>query len=192
MKTISLAPLLLLSLVLPAAAEAYKCRQPDGRTEISSEPCASGSSTVKSVPDETVSEQSRERAEREAERMRKLSDKNDAARLATEKAEREERERAARQRQSYVPPPSQVDDCLRTVDRMALDSTRRAELIAGCQSTGAVQPVYVPVPYYTVPGYVRPPHRPHPEPMPSPPPNNPAKPGKPVDLYKVPGNSLGR
>jgi len=195
MKTISLAPLLLLSLTLPAAAEAYKCRQPDGRTEISSEPCASGSSTVKSVPDETVSEQSRERAEREAERMRNLSDKNDAARLATEKAEREERERAAaRQRQSYVPPPSQVDDCLRTVDRMALDPSRRAELIAGCQSTGSIQPVYVPTPYYGAPyfgtpGYVRPPQRPLPEPMPNPP---PARPGKPVDLYKVPSNSRSR
>jgi len=191
MKTISFAPLLLLSLALPAAAEAYKCRQPDGRTEISSEPCAGGSSTVKAVADDEVTPENRERAERNAERMRNQAEKNEASRLAREKAEREEREQAARQRQTYAPSTSQIDDCLHTLDRMALEPSRRAELVAGCQSSGAVQPVYAPAPYYAAPyygspGYVRPPHRPHPEPLPIPP-ETPAKPGKP-NYYKSPNN----
>jgi hypothetical protein len=80
---------------------------------------------------------------------------------------------------------------------MALDSSRRAELTAGCHSTGAVQPVYGAEPYYGAtyygaPGYIRPVRRPHPEPMPSPPHDNATKPGKPVDLYKVPSNSRSR
>lgn len=161
MKTTSLAPLLLLTLALPVAAQAYKCRQPDGRTEISSEPCGAGSKTLKEVEDENIPEENRLRAEREAERQRELVEQNAKNRQAVEKQEREERARAERQR---------------------LAAEARAK---------PAEPVYVPVPYYA-PGYVRPPYhpnRPHPEPMPTPP---PARPGKPVDLYKVPNNSRNR
>jgi hypothetical protein len=161
MKTISLAPLLLLTLALPVAAQAYKCRQPDGRTEISSEPCGAGSKTLKEIEDENVPEENRLRAEREAERQRELVEKNEKNRQAVDKQEREERERAERQ-------------------RLAAEARARP-----------AEPVYVPVPYYT-PGYVRPPYypnRPHPEPVP---PMLTPRPGKPVDLYKVPGNTRGR
>jgi len=174
MKNISLAPLLLLTLALPVAAQAYKCRQPDGRTEISSEPCGAGSKTLKEVEDGPggpgrkssrgvgdgkVPGENRSGAERGAERQRELVNKSEKSRQAMEKQEREERERAERQ-------------------RLAAEARARPG-----------DPVYVPVPYYT-PGYVRPPHypnRPHPEPVQPPP-----RPGKPVDLYKVPSNSRNR
>ena len=195
MKTIFLLPLLGLALALPAQAEAYKCRQPDGRTEISNAPCAGNSSTVKAIPDDVVPEERRESAERAAERQRQISDKNDAARLAREKTEAEERERAeSKQAAAYAPPASQVEECLRTVERMALEASRRSELIAGCQRTGTIQPVFSPEPYYAAPyyygtpGYVRPSPKPHPTPQPVPPTGSqPAKPGK-TDLFKVPAN----
>lgn len=158
MKTISLAPLLLFGLALPAAAEAYKCRQPDGRTEISSEPCAAGSKTLKEVEDENVPEENRLRAEREVERQRELVEKSEKNRQAMDKQEHEERERAERQ-------------------RLAAEANAKPG-----------EPVYVPVPYYA-PGYIRPPYypnRPHPEPVP---PTPSPRPGKPVDLYKVPGSN---
>lgn len=149
--------LLLVAVALPAQAEAYKCRKPDGSTQISSEPCAGGSSTVRAVHDEPVPEATREQAERNAERQRQRADQLQAERRAGEAEERRARERE-------------------------LERERRASKQA--------ETVYVPVPTYGG-GYVQP--RPRP-PRPGYPdyPDNPApKPGKPVDLYKVPNAPRG-
>ena len=192
MKTSRIALLLLLGSTLTVHAEVYKCRQPDGRTEISNSPCSGGSSTIKAIPDDTVSEASRRQAERDADRLENYADKLEAERKAGEAAERrqlKEQQAAARQ----GPAPASIESCLRTLDRMVLDSSRRAELEEGCRTTGSVQPVYVQDPYYYGgSGYIRPPypprppHPPHPpRPMPTPLPE-PVTPAKPVDLYKVP------
>jgi len=181
--------LVLLGCALPAQAEVYKCRQPDGRTEISNSPCSGGASTLKSVPDDVVPEASRRQAERDADRLGNYADKLDAQRKSSEAAEyklMKEQQAAAR----LGPAPANIEHCLHTVDRMVLDSTRRAELEDGCRTTGSVQPVYVPVPsYYGGTGYIPPllkPHPPHPpRPVPKPLPE-PITPAKPVDLYKVP------
>ena len=53
MKTTPFILLTFLAIALPAHGQAYKCRQPDGRTQISSEPCAGGARTLKEV-DETA------------------------------------------------------------------------------------------------------------------------------------------
>ncbi|MDR0777416.1 MAG: DUF4124 domain-containing protein [Azonexus sp.] len=146
-------PLLLLPLLLmasPAMAEAYKCRQPDGRMVISAEPCADGSKEVKVVPGDPVPDEVRERAEREAERMREQAEKNLNTRREIEKQEQQARERAEMQQ----PPPQP-----------------------------AVEPVFVPVPYYVGPGQIRPPR-------PRPPPPTPGKPGKP-DKPTAPKQPIG-
>ena len=150
----------LLAVALPAQAEAYKCRKPDGSTQISSEPCAGGSSTVRAVHDEPVPEATREQAERNAERQRQRADQLRAERRAGEAEDRRARERE-------------------------LERERRA--------SKQPETVYEPVPTYIggayVPPYARPPRpsRPvHPDdPAPQP------KPGKPVDLYKVPSAPRG-
>lgn len=192
MKTSRIALLLLLGSTLPVHAEVYKCRQPDGRTEISNSPCSGGSSTIKAIPDDTVSEASRRQAERDADRLENYADKLEAERMAKEATERKQlKEQQAAARQG--PAPASIESCLRTLDRMVLDSSRRAELEEGCRTTGSVQPVYVQDPYYYGgSGYIRPPypprppHPPHPpRPMPTPLPE-PVTPAKPVDLYKVP------
>ena len=191
MKITQLALLTLLGWVLPAQAEVYKCRQPDGRTEISNSPCSGGSSTIKAIPDDNVPEASRRQAERDADRLENYADKLEAERKKDEAAQRKqlkEQQAAA----NAGPSAASVESCLRTLDRMALDSSRRADLEDGCRATGSVQPVYVPVPsYYGGSGYIRPypPYPPRPVPRPLPEQGTPAK---PVDLYKVPGNQRGR
>ncbi len=140
-----------LAVALPAQAEAFKCRKPDGSTQISSEPCAGGSSTVRTVHDEAVPEATREQAERNAERQRQRADQLQAQRRAGEAEERRARERE-------------------------LERERRA--------SKQPETVYVPVPTYGggyIPPHARPPRPGYPDdPTPQP------RPGKPVDLYKVP------
>ncbi|HEX9194482.1 MAG TPA: DUF4124 domain-containing protein [Azonexus sp.] len=198
MKITRIALLLLLGSTLPVHAEVYKCRQPDGRTEISNSPCSGGSSTIKAIPDDAVSEASRRQAERDADRLEDYADKLEAERKGKEAAERKQlKEQQAAARQG--PAPASVESCLRTLDRMVLDSSRRAELEEGCRTTGSVQPVYVQDPYYYGgSGYIRPPypprppHPPHPpRPLPTPLPE-PVTPAKPVDLYKVPSAPRSR
>jgi hypothetical protein len=194
MKTMHITLLVLLGCALPAQAEVYKCRQPDGRTEISNSPCSGGSSTIKAIPDDTVSEASRRQAEEDADRLENYADQLEAKRKAGEAAEQKqlkEQQVAAAARQG--PSPASVQACLQTLDRMALDLSRRAELEDGCRATGSVQPVYVQDPYYYGgSGYIRPPHPPHPpRPVPKPLPA-PVTPAKPVDLYKVPSAPRNR
>ena len=71
-----------LLLALPAQADVYKCRLANGKTEISNSPCSGGSSTVTVRPDDTVSEQNRQQAELDAERMQTFVDKRAAEQLA--------------------------------------------------------------------------------------------------------------
>lgn len=175
--------LTLLAVALPAYGQAYKCRQPDGSTQISSEPCTGGARTLKEVDAAPIPDEVREQAARDLERQRQQADKLEASRKADEAQERhaaEEQRKAA-----GLPAPAAVQQCLNTVSRMNLDATRRAELESGCILTGRVQPVYnetyqAPT-YYYGGGYIRP----YP-PRPLPPPPPPPKAGKPVDLYKVP------
>mgnify|MGYP000412069368 CR=1 FL=1 len=184
---------LLLALLLTGSVQAqvYKCKQPDGSTEISNLPCAKGSSTVKTVPSETVSEQTRREAERNVEQMRKEADKLEASRVAEESARREA---ASTENRASAPSAVSIENCLRDLERLALDAGRRAELEAQCRSGNAIQPVYVPVPVYGGPGYVRPnpPHaprppvKPRPEPEPLPQPINP--PANKGNAIFAPGN----
>jgi hypothetical protein len=197
MKITHITFLVVLGCALPAQAEVYKCRQPDGRTEISNSPCSGGSSTIKAIPEDTVSEASRRQAEEDADRLENYADQLEAKRKAGDAAEQKqlkEQQAAAAARQG--PSPASVQACLQTLDRMALDLSRRAELEDGCRATGSVQPVYVQDPYYYGgSGYIRPPYPPHPphppRPVPKPLPA-PVTPAKPVDLYKVPSAPRNR
>jgi len=141
--------LILPALSAPAAAQAYKCKNADGRTEITSTPCSGGANTVKTVREEPVSEASRQRAEQEAARRREALDKLEANQRQEEAAERE-RERQASQRQPVVSPENNgrsVDDCLRDLDRQALQPAQRSQMEAACRGSRVTpQPTYVPVP----------------------------------------------
>ena len=123
-------------LAFSARADVYKCRLPNGSTEISSSPCAGGSSTVKTVADDIVSEENRRQAERNVEQMRSDAEKLEAARRADQANERKQQEK---QQQASGPPPGAIEDCLRGLDRMALDAARHAELEATCRSKGSFQ-----------------------------------------------------
>lgn len=145
-------------------ADAYKCRIADGRIEISSSPCASGSSTLKSQPDEKISEADRRQAERDIERMRDFVEKREAAQRAEAAAEREAAARQAKQaaslpiRSSY----SSADECLNDMAQLALEAGQRAQMEATCRrlpnTTGSTG-VSGPYPVY-VPTYVYPPQHP--------------------------------
>lgn len=141
-------------IALPSLAEAYKCQLPGGGTEISSAPCAKGSSTLKTIQSEPVSEQNRREAERKVEQMRKEAEKLEAARLAEQPAKQEKPAKGAEvtERKDDI-----VQECLRNLDRMAVDPARRAELEAGCRSRGmSGEPVYIPLPYFGGPGNSKP------------------------------------
>ena len=184
--------MLLLGVALTAQAEVYKCRQPDGRTQISTSPCAGGAKTIKEVEEEVIPDDVRAKAERDAERQRRQANKLEAERKAEDAEDRREAERL--RKESGLPTPAAVQQCMNTVARMNIDAGRRAELESGCQLTGRVAPVYnenyqPPVNYGGgyYPGHVRPPRPVHPI-APVPPAQ---KPGQPVDLYKVPTTPRG-
>jgi hypothetical protein len=131
-----------------AMAEIYKCRLPNGKTEISNAPCPNGSGTLAVRPDETVSETNRQQAERDVERMRNYVDKRENAQRADAAAERQaqnQRQSAAARR--YGDPEA----CLRDVAQQALEATQRAQLEAECHSM--IKPVETSQPTYIVPGY---------------------------------------
>lgn len=188
----------LASLLLPYAASAdiYKCRLTNGSTEISTSPCGSGSSTIKSIPADTVSEASRRQAERDAAQMEEHAARLEAKRLAQEESERKEREKQAAA--AGLPPPApsaaSIESCLHTLDRMALDPNRRIEMENSCRNTGAA-----PIPASLAPDYSGVPHHLQPHPLPPPPhplpaaAPTPAPPGsKPASIYQVPNNYQSR
>jgi hypothetical protein len=145
--------LLLVLLAVPAYADIYKCRLPNGKTEISNSPCPTGSGTLTARPDETVPEQTRQQAERDVERMRSYVDKREAAQRADAMAEREqqadERQAAAQQR---VYQSDNMSECLRELELHPVDAVRRAELEAICRAKAKTEPAVVHVPVYGGPG----------------------------------------
>ena len=150
MHWISLLTLSALLVAGPASGEVYKCRTADGRVEIANSPCASTASTLKTVPDEQVPEANRQQAERDAERMRNYVEKREAAQRADEAAERQRQASQVQAAGSSIAGNGRsVDECLRDLDRQALEVNQRAYMEAACRSNPA-QPAYVPV---SVPGY---------------------------------------
>ena len=114
----SIAIATLISVSLPAGAEIYKCRLPNGKTEISNVPCPSGSGTVVARPDEPVSESSRRAAEQDVERMRNYVEKREAAQRADEAAQRDEQRAASQQSRNSAQRPAQqygnAQECARS------------------------------------------------------------------------------
>lgn len=148
---ISLLLLPALALSAPVGAEVYKCRSGDGRMEITNTPCPSGANTVKTVRDEPVSEANRQQAEREVARMRDYVEKREAAQRADEAAERQNRSNQRQTTANTETPSRSVEDCLRELDRQALQPAQRAQMEAACRGNPQ-PPVYVPVPV-PVPAY---------------------------------------
>jgi hypothetical protein len=145
--------LLIALLAQPVQADIYKCRLQNGQTEISNSPCPSGSGTVTARPDDTVPEQSRQQAERDAERMRTYVEKREAAQRKEETAELQrqsgERQAAVQQR---VYRSSTMNECLRELELNPVEPSRQAELEAVCRAKAkgetTLVPVPVPVPVY--------------------------------------------
>ncbi len=159
-----------------AVADVYKCRNADGSVEISNSPCAGGASTLKSRPDEKVSEADRQRAEKDAEKMRDYVEKREAVQRSEAAAEREAAARQAKSAPSASPSQySSADECLRDVAQMALDPTQRAQMEANCRKIQTPSSVSAPYPVYTSPYGYPPRHYPpvqiqtQPKPKPEPP-----------------------
>jgi hypothetical protein len=138
----------LISLAAPAGAEIYKCRLPDGKTEISNMPCPTGSGTLAVRPDERVPEAARRAAEQEVERMRAFVEKREAAQRADETAERDRQHASGgqpRNTEASRLPPRQVgntEECLRQLEPMVLEANQRTQMEAECRSLVSPQPVY--------------------------------------------------
>ncbi|WP_412480675.1 DUF4124 domain-containing protein [Azonexus sp. IMCC34839] len=163
-----------------ALADVYKCRNADGSVEISNSPCAGGASTLKSRPDEKVSEADRQRAEKDVEKMRDYVDKREAVQRSEAAAEREAAARQAKNAQSQPSPRiyGSADECLRDVAQMGLEANQRSQMEADCRRIGSSSGVSGPYPVYTTPyGYpprhYHPPVQTHPQPKPKPEPPAP-------------------
>ncbi|WP_428825138.1 DUF4124 domain-containing protein [Azonexus sp. IMCC34842] len=136
-------------LALPVQAEIYKCRLPNGKTEIANSPCPTGSGTLTVRPDDTVPEETRQQAERDVARMRNYVDQREAAQRADEAAERQrqagERQAAALQ---GVYQSDSMSECLRELAQHPVDAARRAELEAICRAKAKTEPAVVQVPVF--------------------------------------------
>lgn len=158
---LSVIPFLLLGLAgAPAAwADAYKCRLPGGKIEISSKPCPDGSKTEGSQSADAVSPEQREAAEQKLKRDREFIKEREAARAA--EAEREAKAApppppppapvAAQPAQPTVvvvpgyaprpaPPPDPVSLCITAVDSRPLTSSQRAARVRQCYTQGPGRP----------------------------------------------------
>jgi hypothetical protein len=193
MKTAPFLLLTFLAVALPAHGQAYKCRQPDGSTQISSEPCAGGARTLKEVDEDVIPDDVRAKAQRDVDRQRQRADQLNAERKADEAQERREAE--AQRKAAGLPSQGAVQQCLNTVGRMNIGSSRRAELESECAVTGQIAPVYNETyqqPYYGGAYYPAYPYPPRPRPPYPPPPPRDKPTAKPVDLYKVPSAPRNR
>lgn len=121
MKTAQFILLAFLTVAVPAHGQAYKCRQPDGSTQISSEPCAGGARTLKEVNEDVIPDDVRAKAQRDVDRQRQRADQFKAERKADEAQQRREAE--AERRAGGLPSPAAVQQCLNTVGRMNIDSS---------------------------------------------------------------------
>lgn len=159
-----LPPLTALIFSSMVSADIYKCRLPNGQTEISNTPCAAGA-TLKTRPEERVSEADRQQAERDLERMRDYVDKREAAQRAESAGDYERQRLQASQRLSSPIATgnySNADECLRDVAQMALGATQRAQMEAECRQIAPRAPTAISSPYpVVVPVYVAPPPTPH-------------------------------
>lgn len=160
-----LPPLAALLFSVTAGADIYKCRLPSGQSEISNTPCAAGT-TLKTRPEERVSEAERQQAERDLERMRDYVDKREAAQRA-ESAGDFERQRLQTGQRMASPIATghygNADECLRDVAQMVLGATQRAQLEAECRQVTPRMPASISSPYpVVVPVYVAPPPPAHP------------------------------
>lgn len=131
--------LLLALLPLSGQAEVYKCRLPDGRTEYSNTGCAN-SSTLSVRRDETVSPESRAEAERDVERMRDYVREREAANRPPTPAAGTSAGGGATTAPPPAPSAAAVEDCLRDLERQAMESGQRADREAACRTTGRAQP----------------------------------------------------
>lgn len=149
-----LPPLLIaLAAPLPTMADAYKCRQPNGQTEISNRPCPVGSSTVSVKQDEVISEARRREAERDVERMRSYVERREAEQRAATPTAPEAS--AARSVAPASPLPARrygdPEACLQGLEQQVLEASQRARLEAECRNL-VTPPANNPQPGY-LPGY---------------------------------------
>jgi hypothetical protein len=163
-----LTALTLALLSLPASADVYKCRQPDGSSVISNSPCSDGGKTIKTAPNDTISAANREQAEKDADRLEEYADKLEAKRLAQEEAERKERERLA-----------------------AIAASTPVTIV---QPANPPPPAYYGGPTYILPPSRYPQAKPQPNPItPAPIAPAPIAPStKPANIYQAPGKYQSR
>ncbi len=136
-----------LLVIFPTAAhaDAYKCRSPDGRTVISSEPCGAADRTESVAPAEKISAEQKAEAERQLAR-----DRETAASLEKNRMAEEERSRGSGGDRLAEEESARRSRCLEDARREP-DAVLRANLIAACQGvapanpTVVQQPVYIPV-----------------------------------------------
>lgn len=116
-------------------AEAYKCRLPDGRIEFSDRGCAGGSTLVVR-PDEKISPERQAQAERDLERMRRYIEERETAQQR-ELAERQAREgnTSSLLEKPSGPSSQAIENCLKEIDRLALNNLQRQQFEASCRST---------------------------------------------------------
>lgn len=134
-----------------ALADIYRCRWPDGRTEIRSEPCPAGS-RGEQHREPAISPEQRAAAEREAERQRALLEARTTERAATETADSPSPAVNHARAMETTPPPALVEECLADLERRALSSGERAELETACRRTGRALPATPEAPSTTVVG----------------------------------------
>lgn len=140
--------LMLLASAWPAAAEIYKCRTADGRTEITNAPCPSERGTLSVRADETVPAETHEQAERDVQRMRDFVDQRASEQrqeAAAEQQRQAEENQAEATRRVYA--AENMEICLAELGQITLPTDRRAELEAICRAKAAA-PVVVGVPVY--------------------------------------------
>ncbi len=132
-------------LLAPAAgADAFKCRSPDGRVVISSEPCTAGSRTETVTPAEKISPEQKAEAEKQLAREREALAERERLRDDDARRDQDSQRRLAEEESA------RRSRCLESAQREP-DATQRANLIAACQGAApaspavAPQPVYVPV-----------------------------------------------
>lgn len=170
---------LLLSLPLTGFAQVYKCRLPNGQTEISTQPCSTGK-TLDVRQEERISDADRQAAERDLERVRNFVDKREAARRADQAADLEQQRLNSRRQNNNSEGRvyGSADECLRDAAQMGLEGSQRQQMEADCRRIGAnSQPMTVFVPYPVVSPIVRPPPPP-PQPRPAPAPTITMEPRK--------------
>jgi len=176
MRSIVLLILPTLLLPLAAQADAYKCRLPGGKVEISSTPCSEGSKTLSSHASDAVTPEQREAAEQRLKREREFIRDREAARAAE----------AARQPPPPPTPPPMpasepavtpgtiivmdpVSSCIASVQSQRMTPVQRESQIARCRNLDR-RPDHVHPPRSVV------------EPVPV-----PRRPGVPIALEKCQG-----